>query len=318
MNRGRDVAVSCGMIAMIVFGLSVSFVKQGAAAQSNIIDALNKILSSQVPSLNSYIASHAAPASMGQCNAESAPAPCDCISGSCGPLFYQHKVEHLFPKWYISRCVLIIMVILYLFVPMQKWEYKATAYWLSGLNSGVIDNAMITSIEDGKVHFQVKGHFANIPLRLRIEECFTFDRCSKLWDNSYACCGTNKHFVIDAVIDCQSSYPYLQKIALQSFALDDLSIDEKALGIIMIKVADITSSVHSAIQTFARQALSNPHLIDHHGQNISIVDFVNIEIQKAIPGFIFPCSASKQQASSPFVETFWCCFFRFDPKYTSI
>merc|ERR1719359_2676136 len=124
------------------------------------------------------------PASYGNCGSNSPPAPCE----GNGDLFYKHK----------------------------SWKYKAFARWVSGLKSVSFSSVVLTNSTTGALNgLSAAGAFASLPASIYVGECFTFDKCSELWDNRGACCGANKHFSFEVDVQCNSTSHELQDLGLK-------------------------------------------------------------------------------------------------------
>ena len=172
-----------------------------AAAGDGVLDLLNALVAKELPSINKELITHI-PQTYGDCTSKSPPAPC---VGSTN-LYYVHK----------------------------SWEYKAIGRWITGLKSINISDILFSKTNnntDPKISLTVAGLFGELPLSLYIGECFTFDQCSILWDNTHGCCGDNNHFKIsiDAVcgrpstVGNQTNYP-IDHLAVGSITLDKFEI----------------------------------------------------------------------------------------------
>merc|ERR1712232_765226 len=137
----------------------------------------------------------------------------------------------------------------------------------------------------------MKGYFANLPLSIYAGECFTFNQCSKLWDNTHACCGSNKHFEIDVQMDCgeqgDENYP-VSTIKPTNVRLDTLKITEKFVGI-KVKVATITSDVEEAVKSVLSDYLVTEPIFPGKtdGDKVGLVQFLNnnTAVKLAIEGY---------------------------------
>jgi hypothetical protein len=116
----------------------------------------------------------------------------------------------------------------FLYYAHQKDEYKATARWLSGLQTINI-TSIVFAARPGAITATLQGLFLALPLSLKIEACVLFDNCVTLWDNTYGCCGTNKHFNIGVTFSCKDQNPYIYNpsVAVQ---VDPFEITEKIIG----------------------------------------------------------------------------------------
>jgi len=150
------------------------------------------------------------------------------------------------------------------------------------------------------------GLFDQLPLSLWIGECFTFDQCSILWDNTYGCCGTNKHFVANITVNCQNAYPFLNDIRLTNLYLDKFEITEKIIGI-NINVDDITSAVNSVVSNLVTDYLSKESFIPYNGTKVTLLEFVNLEIKDLVPNFTCPAATKvlEEYLEKGFKEDLW-------------
>merc|ERR1712072_57295 len=118
---------------------------------------------------------------------------------------------------------------------------------LSNDSSGVL-NALVAN-----------GSFANLPASIRIEERFTFDQCSNLWDNTGACCGENKGFSFELGISCNATSKNLVDMGLKSLTIDAFELTESIAGIDLPAV-DITKAVHDALVGVLNGFLEKPFI----------------------------------------------------------
>jgi len=147
--------------------------------QSPGIELLNRLLAQNLPAINALAVSEI-PASYGDCGSHGPPMPCDNV----GDLYTVHK----------------------------HWEYKAVARWITGLKSLNLSSIVFSQVNGSastgtSVLLSARGLFGDLPASLYIGECFTFDQCSVLWDNTHGCCGSNKHFELQAAAVCSPPPP---------------------------------------------------------------------------------------------------------------
>jgi len=206
------------------------------------IDQFNKFISTQIGTITEAL-QNIIPASYGDCGSDSPPQPCQ-DKGS--DLFYKHK----------------------------SWAYKATARWIAGLKTIAFDSIKVGADADGNLNSVVgAGHFDKLPVSIHIDECFTFDKCSTMWDNSDACCGSDKHFAVTIDVKCDPSTKRLEYLNLGKLDLDDFKITE-SLGKVSLPSYDITSSVHDAASGVLGDYLSEA-FIPYNGTKVTIVDYLN-------------------------------------------
>merc|ERR1711907_572296 len=195
----------------------------GLAAAQGGTEGFNKLIALMLPTINTQIQGKL-PESYGDCSEDdpdiTAAQPCETCSG-CNPdhghyLFYVHK----------------------------SWKYKAFARWISGLKTLAFDSIVMTnSSTTGALNgLTASGAFANLDTPIYVGECFTFDKCSKLWDNRGACCGSNKHFSVEIDVTCNSTSHELISAGLKSLTLDPFEITESVRR----------SSIWSALSVDAR------------------------------------------------------------------
>jgi len=226
-----------------------------------IIEILNQLVSANLPKINTILHENI-PNSVGNCNDNNPPKPCTCLPG-CADLYNVHK----------------------------SWEYKATARWLSGLQTGNLTSVVFAETTAGAVlTVDVQGFFASLPLSLYIGECLTFDQCVKLWDNTDGCCGTNKHFKIDVAVDCKNVFPYLSDIRLTGLTLDHFEITEKVVGI-KLNLKDITDTIEAQVSKLLTDYLKTEVFIPYNGSKVNLLTFVNNEIRDETKG-TFTCPTS--------------------------
>jgi len=210
-------------------------------ANPGAIDNFNKFIATEIPQITEALQG-VMPATYGDCGSDSPPQPCEGNSA----LFYKHK----------------------------SWAYKATARWISGLKTIAFDTIKVGADANGNLNTVIgAGHFDQLPASIHIEECFTFDKCSNMWDNTGACCGSNKHFQLTLNVKCDPSTKKLEYIDLGNLALDDFKITESIAGI-SLPSYDISSSVHGAASGLLGKYLTDA-FIPFNGTKVTIVNFLN-------------------------------------------
>eukprot|EP00940_MAST-03C_sp_MAST-3C-sp2_P000530 g530.t1 len=205
------------------------------------IDEFNKLIQSELPTINEEIES-VMPDAYGSCS-DGAPSPCD----ENGNLYEKHK----------------------------KWEYRVTARWISGLNTMVFSD--IELVADPKTQnltgLTVSGAFAKLPASIHVEQCVTFDRCTTLFDNADACCGTNKQFTAHLNVKCAETTKEIQMVSLGDLNIDDFKITE-SFGPVSLPSYDVTAPVHAAAQSVLIHYLTDP-VLPLNGTDVTLVDFLN-------------------------------------------
>eukprot|EP01124_Arcella_intermedia_P027579 TRINITY_DN5431_c0_g1_i1.p1 TRINITY_DN5431_c0_g1~~TRINITY_DN5431_c0_g1_i1.p1 ORF type:complete len:246 (-),score=35.01 TRINITY_DN5431_c0_g1_i1:70-807(-) len=237
----------------------VSLLLLSVSGTSPIIDFINAMIAAKLGDLNTDLRSHI-PMSYGNCNDNGPAQPCRCSNG-CADLFYVHK----------------------------HWEYEAYARWISGLQTMNI-TAIVFSASGTSIAVTIDGYFGELPASIRIAECATFDKCVKLWDNTHACCGNNKHFHFGVGVTCQNAFPYLNNLVVTNVTIDKFEITE-SIGPIKLNVKDITSSLESAFTSQATQYLSKEAFINYNGTKVTLLEFANNEIRDTFSGG-FTCPTS--------------------------
>merc|ERR1712166_563643 len=205
----------------------------------------NKLIAMELPLINTNI-QKVMPASYGNCGASTAsgPAPAPCQDTGAN-LFQVHK----------------------------SWAYKAEARWISGLNSISFDAIALTNTTGALDGPQASGHFASLPTSIHIEQCATFDKCTKLWDNTHACCGDNKHFSFTVGIACNPTTHGLNDLGLKALTIDEFEIAEN-IGPISLPAKDITDPVHAAMVQVLSAYLTTP-FISNNGTKETLVQYLN-------------------------------------------
>lgn len=221
-------------------GCCICPITRCVAADPGTIDQFNSLIQSFLPKINEAIEKEI-PNSYGNCGA-GAPSPCQDAGGD---LYYKHK----------------------------KWEYKAECRWIAGLNTMAFQNISLVADSNGNLTGLVaKGTFDKLPASINIQQCVTFDKCTKLFDNTDACCGTDKHFSVSINAACNST-KQLQFLSLSNLKIDDFKITESIDGI-KLPPADITDPVHDAAEKVMKQYLTEA-FIPYNGQKVTLVDYLD-------------------------------------------
>jgi len=216
---------------------------------------LNAFVAANMGQLNALVKQHV-PNSLGNCNDHNPPQPCQCFNG-CNNLYFVHK----------------------------KWQYKAYARWISGLQTGHFTNITFSAVP-GTISIRVTGLFDALPLSLWIGECLTFDQCVKIWDNTEGCCGTNKHFAMDIDLTCSNSTPHLTAARIRDLQLDPFVITEKIVGV-KVDLQDITNTIEGVVTSLITDYLTTKKFIPYNGTQVTLLQFVNANIP---PTFTCPNS----------------------------
>merc|ERR1711935_743165 len=223
--------------------LVVSTLLATASAQGTT--GFNKLIAMELPLINTNI-QKVMPASYGNCGASTAsgPAPAPCHDTGAD-LFKVHK----------------------------SWAYRAEARWISGLNSITFDSIVLANTTGALDGLQANGHFASLPTSIHIEQCVTFDMCTKLWDNTGACCGNNKHFSFTVGIACDTATHGLKDMGLKGLTIDQFEVTESIAGI-DLPSEDITDPVHAALVQVLSGYLAKP-FISNNGTEETLVQYLN-------------------------------------------
>jgi hypothetical protein len=205
------------------------------------IAKINSVLKEKLPWLEEELVGEL-PNSYGKCS-EDAPTPC--IGDS--DLYYEHKA----------------------------WLYEAEMYWISGIKTLELDSAVASSISGG-LSLSIKGLIKELPAKIRIAECLTFNDCVDLWDNTDGCCGSDKHFEVKVTATCGSvSDPNpLTGFSVDSVSLDSIEITEKIIGI-TVDVASITDEVKDQVSSVLKEYLTTKKIITLNGSKVTLVDYLN-------------------------------------------
>eukprot|EP00658_Telonema_sp_P-2_P072804 TRINITY_DN618_c0_g2_i4.p2 TRINITY_DN618_c0_g2~~TRINITY_DN618_c0_g2_i4.p2 ORF type:complete len:206 (+),score=45.05 TRINITY_DN618_c0_g2_i4:123-740(+) len=176
-----------------------------ASAQGGVA-GFNKVIALELPLLNTEL-QKAIPASYGNCQASTASGPAPNICQDTGDNLYSvHK----------------------------PWVYKAEARWITGLNTASFSSIVLTNSSGTFDGVQGAGMFQDLPASIHIEQCATFDRCTKLWDNTHACCGQDKHFSFGVKLSCDPSTHQLVDMGLSTVTIDDFKIQENVINSLII------------------------------------------------------------------------------------
>lgn len=169
----------------------------------------------------------------------------------------------------------------------MRWAYKVKARWISGINTLRVDQIQLAS---GGGHFtlQVSGALEDLKLRLQVEQCITFDRCTSIFDNSDGCCGREKRFTVKLRMQCSSGFPYLTSPQFESIEMDKLQITQR-IGPVNIKIKDITGLVKGQVSTNVLKVLTEIPLISIEGQKYTVLNAANEFFKSLDYGSEFPC-----------------------------
>ena len=176
----------------------------------------------------------------------------------------------------------------------NKDRYEVEARWLSGVNTAEIEAIVLSAPVGGKLALSISGKMNDIPMSLAIGECFTPDvyvtgTCDKLWDNTDACCGRNKHFNVVVVAECFGDFPFVRNISMSKVGLDPIVISVSVIGF-KINLEDVTEKVRSSLEEVIRPYLSDKAFIQWGDKDppLTLADLVN-KIIKLNSGDRFTC-----------------------------
>jgi len=163
----------------------------------------------------------------------------------------------------------------------NKDRYEVEARWLSGVNSAEIEAIVLSAPVKQKLALSISGKMNDIPMSLSIAECFTPDvyvtgNCDKLWDNTEACCGQNKHFNVVVIADCFEEFPFVRNISMSKVTIDPIVISVSVIGF-KINLEDVTEKVRGAIDQQIRPYLSDKAFIQWGDKDppLTLADLVN-------------------------------------------
>lgn len=176
----------------------------------------------------------------------------------------------------------------------NKDRYEVEARWLSGVNTAEIEAIVLSAPVGGKLALSISGKMNDIPMSLAIGECFTPDvyvtgTCDKLWDNTDACCGRNKHFNVVVVAECFEDFPFVRNISMSKVGLDPIVISVSVIGF-KINLEDVTEKVRGSLEEVIRPYLSDKAFIQWGDKDppLTLADLVN-KIIKLNSGDRFTC-----------------------------
>lgn len=176
----------------------------------------------------------------------------------------------------------------------NKDRYEVEARWLTGINTAEIEAIVLSAPTRQKLALSISGKMAEIPMSLAIGECFTPDvyvtgTCDKLWDNTDACCGNNKHFNVVVIADCVEEFPFVRNISMSKVGLDPIVISVSVIGF-KINLEDVTEKVRSSLEDVIKPYLSDKAFIQWGDKDppLTLADLVN-KIIKLNTGDGFTC-----------------------------
>lgn len=163
----------------------------------------------------------------------------------------------------------------------NKDRYEIEARWLTGVNTAKLDAIVLSAPVKNKLALSISGAMESIPMSLAISECFTPDvyitgNCDKIWDNTDACCGTNKRFNIVVIADCFEEFPFVRNITISKVGIDPIVISVSVIGF-KIDLEDVTEKVRSAITTVLQPYVSTEAFIQWGDKDppLTLADLVN-------------------------------------------
>ena len=163
----------------------------------------------------------------------------------------------------------------------DKGRYEVEARWLTGVNSARLDAIVLSAPVKQKLALTISGAMAAIPMSLAIGECFTPDvyvtgQCDRIWDNTDACCGTNKRFSISVLADCFEDFPFVRNIAIGKIGLDPIVISVSVIGF-KIDLEDVTEKVRAALTEVIQPYMADKAFIQWGDKDapLTLADLVN-------------------------------------------
>lgn len=163
----------------------------------------------------------------------------------------------------------------------DKGRYEVEARWLTGVNSARLDAIVLSAPVKQKLALTIAGAMEAIPMSLAIGECFTPDvyitgTCDKLWDNTDACCGTNKRFSIAVLADCFEEYPFVRNISVAKIGIDPIVVSVSVIGF-KLDLQDVTENVRVALTNVIEPYVSEKAFIQWGDKDapLTLADLVN-------------------------------------------
>ena len=190
----------------------------------------------------------------------------------------------------------------------NKERYEIKARWVTGVNTAHLDAIVLSAPVKQKLALSIAGQIDSIPMSLGIGECFTPDvyvtgQCDKIWDNTDACCGTNKRFSITVIADCFEDFPFVRNISINKVGLDPIVISVSVIGF-KINLEDVTDKVKNAITDVLEPYVSEKAFISWGDQDppLTLADLVNRIIKLNAGGM---SAQGKFTCPDPIVEIPW-------------
>ncbi|KAF4673904.1 hypothetical protein FOL47_009935 [Perkinsus chesapeaki] len=213
------------------------------------LDVINLSLRGNLPLINGALQA-TLPSSLGACTSDS---------------------MHLAPKPCVGNSSLYYV---------RERVYEVNARWVSGLKTTKLDNIYLSVPQENRLALSIEGVIGELPLSLFVGQCVTPDtwftgRCDKLWDNTDACCGTDKHFQVVLQSVCSEEYPFVRQITVENISVQQITIQEQFLGLISISLSDVTTTLQEALTKELQPFLMNNAFIPWGGQTLSLGELIN-------------------------------------------
>jgi hypothetical protein len=189
----------------------------------------------------------------------------------------------------------------------NKDRYEIEARWLTGVNTAHLEAIVLSAPVKQKIALTIAGQMENIPMSLGIGECFTPDvyitgKCDKIWDNTDACCGSNKRFSIVVIADCFEDFPFVRNIAINKVGLDPIVISVSVIGF-KVNLEDVTEKIRLALTNVLQPYVSDKAFINWGDKEpaLTLADLVNRIIKLNAGGM---SAEGKFTCPDPIVDAF--------------
>jgi len=148
--------------------------------------------------------------------------------------------------------------------------YEVRARWISGLKSTEIRGLVLSSPHTGKLELSLRGVVHSLPMSLYIGYILPgLASTGALWDNTEACCGTDKAFHVVFRADCHENPPYVSHLAVHKVTVDPLPIHETVVGI-DIPLTDISDAARGALAKFFQPLLEGSAFIPWGADQLTV------------------------------------------------
>eukprot|EP00667_Euglena_gracilis_P004677 EG_transcript_4703 len=147
--------------------------------------------------------------------------------------------------------------------------YEVRARWISGLRSTKVQSLVVSTPQYGTLEVALNAVIKSLPMSVYVGYIIPHATEGPLWDDTTACCGSDKRLQVVFRADCSERPPYVQHFTIRNVSVDLLAVHQSILGI-EVQLADITEAAKGAVVEFFRPFLKGEAFIPWQTETLTL------------------------------------------------